>query len=342
MTAVEYRAVFEASPDGILVVDEQGRIRDLNPQAEELFGYGRAELVGEPVETLVPEGARSVHTREREAYVRNPEPRPMGIGMELTGLRKDGREFPVEISLSPLRRGEDDGLLVIATVRDVSQRKRLRAFGAGALHAAEEERRRIARELHDDVAQRVATLIIRLRLAQREAVSEEREAMFEGIREELLECSEAIRRLARGLRPPALEDAGIATAIRAHVRERLGHEEIEVSLDAEPVDGALDDDVKLALYRIVQESLSNVVRHAGAGRVRISVRRADGEILAEVEDDGSGFSFAGEVDGSGERLGLLGMQERANIIGGRLEISTEPGSGTLVRVRVPVGTRDER
>lgn len=334
MDADEYRAVFRAAPDGILLVDRQGRIRDLNPQAEELFGYDEDELRGEPVEILVPEGVREAHRRQRRAYADDPEPRPMGIGMELRGRRKDGTDFPVEISLSPVRRGDDP--LVIAMVRDVTRRQRLRHFGAGALRAAEEERRRIARELHDDVAQRVATVILRLRLARRAERESERDEILDGIREELTQTSEAIRRLARGLRPPALEDAGLTAALQSHVRERLDGEEVAADIEVDPLGDEVDEDLQLVVYRVVQEALSNVVRHAGAERVRIAVARRDARVVAEVEDDGRGFEFSGPVESLDGGLGLLGMHERANAVGGELDIEAELGEGTLVRMTVPV------
>lgn len=342
MEEVGYRSVFRAAPDGILLVDPGGRIRDLNPKAEELFGWEREELVGEPVEVLVPEGVRGAHVRHRERYHDDPRPRPMGIGMELRGRRRDGTDFPVEISLSPVR--QDGRTFVIATVRDVTRRNRLRDFGAGALRATEEERRRIARELHDDVAQRVATVLLRLRLARRAGSGSERDEILDGIREELSECSEAIRRLARGLRPPALEDAGLATALRSHVRERLEGEDLEPDLDVADAGETADRDLQLVVYRVVQEALSNAVRHADADRVSIRVRRIGGRLVAEVEDDGRGFELSGPVESLDEGgLGLIGMQERAHAIGGELEIDTAPGEGTLVRMVAPLaGGSDTR
>lgn len=333
--AVGYRAVFRAAPDGILLVDPEGRILDLNPKAEELFRWEREELVGERVEVLVPEGVRGAHARHREGYREDPEPRPMGVGMELRGRRKDGTEFPVEISLSPVRR--EGRTFVIAVVRDVTQRNRLRDFGAGALRATEEERRRIARELHDDVAQRVATVLLRLRLAERAEGAAERDEILATARRELADCSEAIRRLARGLRPPALEDAGLAAALRSHVRDRLEDEELDVELEvAEGRGDDVGEDLELVVYRVVQEALSNVVRHADADSVRIRVARAEGRLVAEVEDDGRGFEFEGPIETLDGGLGLLGMRERAHAVGGELEIDTGPGEGTLVRLEAPL------
>ena len=333
-TAAQYRAVFEAAPDGIIIVDGRGQIRDVNPKAEALFGYARDELVGQPVERLIPEAARGAHERDRAAFVQDPRARPMGVGLELRGRRKDGGTFPVEISLSPLRTAQD--VLVISTIRDVTQRRRLRQFGFGALRAAEEERRRIARELHDDTAQRLAAILLRLRLLSAERMGPDRDRLLEEVRAELREAAEAVRRIARGLRPPALEDAGVATAIRAHVRTRFSGGGPRVELDLGPVDDVLDEEAKLVLYRIVQEALSNVVRHAEASRVTIQVDVYGDHVRAVVEDDGRGFDPRKPPRDDGRGLGLLGMRERATLVGGHVEVESEPGAGTRIRLQIPL------
>src|SRR5690348_1800142 len=118
MVTDEYRAVFEAAPDGILVVDHRGFIHSANPMAGRLFGYAHDELVGENVDILVPKATRGIHSDHRARYVRTPRSRPMGVELELRGSRKDGTEFPVEISLSPWESPE--GVRIIVVVRDVT------------------------------------------------------------------------------------------------------------------------------------------------------------------------------------------------------------------------------
>lgn len=333
-TAAPYRAVFEAAPDGIVLVDGEGRIRDVNPKAEALFGYEAGELLGQPVEILVPEAARGRHRRDREGFEADLRARPMGIGLELRGRRKNGDTVPLEISLSPLQTPE--GLLVIGTIRDVTQRRRLRQFGFGALRAAEEERRRIARELHDDTAQRLAAILLRLRLLSAERTGPDRDRLVEEVRSELREAAEAVRRIARGLRPPALEDAGVGTAIRAHVRARLAEGGPEAKLDLDPVDDVLDEESKLVLYRIVQEALSNVLRHAEASRVGIRVEVTGQRVVAQVRDDGCGFDPQFRPGEDGRGLGLMGMRERATLVGGRVFVESAPGAGTCIRVEIPL------
>jgi PAS domain S-box-containing protein len=331
--AEDYEAVFEASPDGIVVVDSQGRIRAVNPAAETLFGFSKDELIGKHVEELVPERVRPFHAGHREAYMAEPKTRPMGIGVELRARRRDGSEFPVEISLSPwMSAGEP---LVIATVRDVTQRRRLRDFGAAALGAAEAERKRIARELHDDTAQRIATLMLRLRLLQRETEAKGISLGVDSLRDELAALGEGVRRIARGLRPPELEDAGLVAALRAHARALGDGGGLMIEVDADAVDDLLDADGRLVIYRIVQEALANVVRHSGAATAQVSVRRTDQGVLVRVRDFGRGFVPGAANTTLGGGLGLLGMQERAAGIGGRVTVTSELGGGTLITVLVP-------
>jgi PAS domain S-box-containing protein len=334
---VEYEAVFRAAPDGIVLADAEGTIRDLNPAALRMFGYEPDELIGERIEVLVPERLRAVHRREREAFVERPHARPMGIGMELSGRRKDGSEFPVEISLSPIQ--TDETSHVIAIVHDVTERKRLRAFGAGALRAAEEERQRIARELHDDTAQRLAALLVRFQLATRTGEAADRERMLQEIREGIEAAADSVRQIARNLRPPVLDEVGVVGAIRAHVRTLREAYDVEAEVDAPRREPRLAADVELALYRIVQEALANVVRHAGARRARVTFAVADGALEVSVTDDGLGFDL-GAVEREARGLGLLGMRERARNAGGELAIESAPGAGTRVRIRLPVEGRD--
>lgn len=337
----EFRALFDAAPDGIVVVDERGRILEVNPQVEEMFGWSREELLDRDVEVLVPERVRSAHREERSEYTAAPRKRPMGIGMQLEGRRKDGSRFPVEISLSPVHR--DDGPHVIATVRDVSERLRLRRFGTGTLQATEEERRRIARELHDDTAQRLATVLLRLRLAAN-AESPERQEIMDEIRSEIQEVVDGLHRITRGLRPPALEEAGVVMAIRSHLRrvsEASGvRTELEVGEDRPELDRRLDPDRRLVLYRVIQEAVANTVRHSGADSVSISLQDTGGGVRAVVEDRGTGFDPK-EIRARGEGLGLIGMEERVSAVGGRLEIDSEAGRGTRVLTEVPATASGE-
>lgn len=327
------RIVFDSFPDGILLVDGDGVIRRVNPEAERLFGYEPESLLGRRVEELIPAEFRGMHRDHRERYTSHPAIRPMGIGMELQALRRDGVAFPVEVSLAPVETAE--GRWVMATVRDVTLRKRLRDFGAGALRATEDERARIARELHDDTAQRLATILVRLRLLERRIDDDDILMRMDEIRDAIQETAEGVRRIARGLRPPELEDAGLESAVRANARRLREGRGMEVVVAMDPVDRFLTPDGKLVVYRIVQEALNNVARHAHVPRARVEIRESKGLITCIVEDEGQGFATE-QMAMNGGGMGILGMQERAAMLGGDVAVDSRPGEGTRVIVRIPV------
>lgn len=330
-----YRAAFEASPDGILIVDAAGVIRDANPAALHLFRYESADLLGSRVERLVPRTVRDRHVEHRRAYGERPASRPMGIGMQLDGARSDGTLVPVEISLSPL--AEADAPDVVVTIRDLTPRLRLRRFGAESLRAMEDERQRIALDLHDDTAQRLGALLLMLRVLQ-EVEERERDEILGAIRDQLLETAESVRRIARGLRPPALADVGLSAAIRGHLAD-VGLAELpRLELDLQRVDALLSADQRLVVYRVVQEALTNVMRHAEAELVRVSLKRDGDRVVLTVLDDGIGFDPRTR-DATG--LGLLGMDERAQMVGGRLRVDSRPGSGSTVALTIPLATEGD-
>jgi two-component system, NarL family, sensor histidine kinase UhpB len=211
-------------------------------------------------------------------------------------------------------------------------RQRLREVAARALNAQEEERKRIARELHDGIAQSLAALRVRLRMA-RSADAESAVAALERISADLGEATEELRRIAQGLRPPALDMLGLAPAIESCARSINDTTGLMVDTDMGPVGGQLTSDAELALYRIVQEALSNAARHAGARTARVSLDAADGVVTAVVSDDGHGFSVEAEMARGG--LGLFGMQERGAYVGGSVQIESEPGAGTRIVVTIP-------
>lgn len=332
----DLQALFEATPTAVVLVDREGIVRTVNPRAAEMFDYEPEELAGRPVEVLVPEGLRDVHREHRREYMEDPVRRPMGIGMELEARRRGGETFPVEISLSPVE--TEAGFRVMAAVRDLTERRKLRSWGAEAVEAAEEERARVARELHDDTAQRFAALQVQAKLAMSASDEERRRELLGRIRDELREGAESVRRLIRGLRPPALDEVGLMNALRGQASRRLDDgTEVRVR---EAADGTatdrLGDQRRLVAYRVVQEALNNVARHADAGRVVLAIRdRDDGLLEIRVEDDGRGFDPR-EVRREEEGLGLVGMRERAAAVDGTVEVDSAPGEGTTVRLLLPL------
>src|SRR3954454_24920205 len=214
-----------------------------------------------------------------------------------------------------------------------------RRAGSAALHAQEEERARVARDLHDEVNQSLTGLLLRLEAA-REGAPPELEGELAETKALANQAMTELLSLARQLRPTALDDLGLAAAIEGQV-DRLGGE-IATSLDVEGDFSDLGGDAQLVVYRVAQEALSNAARHSGAKRVEVRLRRTPisesgsssaegGGVLLEVSDDGRGFAF----DESERGLGIGGMRERALLIGTELTIESRPDHGTTVRLTVP-------
>jgi two-component system, NarL family, sensor histidine kinase UhpB len=217
-------------------------------------------------------------------------------------------------------------------------RRRLREVAARALNAAEEERRRISLELHDDASQRLAAILMRLRIARSVVDADVKDVMLEEVRRELAETADGLRRYAQGLRPPALDELGLGPAIESHVRHVAESAVMPVEVRTEGVRRLESPEAELALYRIVQEAITNALRHSRARRIRVAVEQTNGVVVATVADDGLGFDADAILRApTGEHgLGLFGMRERAEYVGGRVEIRSGPGQGTMVRAAVPV------
>jgi two-component system sensor histidine kinase UhpB len=204
-----------------------------------------------------------------------------------------------------------------------------RRAGSAALHAQEEERARVARDLHDEVNQALTGVLLRLE-AVREQAPPELGGELAKTRTLANQAMEELLDLARQLRPTALDDLGLKAAIAGQVAELGRRGEIEASFSSEGDFSDLEDDVQLVVYRVAQEALSNATRHSGATTVTVHLRRRDGGVELTVADDGRGFAFAAGEGG----LGIAGMRERALLVGGELDIESRPGEGTTVSLRV--------
>ena len=336
----DYSAVFEASPDAMLVVDSEGLIRDLNRQAVALFGWSREEIEGFPVERLVPPASRNLHTRHRRRYAEAPRPRPMGRGLELEAIRKDGTTIPVEISLAPSDLAAGRGH-VICAVRDISAWRRMRRLSRMMIAAAENERKHLSHELHDEFLQTLVALKIRVKLLADERDDGERERARERIAEEIGDAIGSVKRMIHGLLPPALDRQGLASALHSMFRNVEDVYGFRIDASLEPVDGELDAIAALTLYRIVQEAVTNAVRHSGASDAVVSLGTANGKVAATISDEGRGFAWteAKALDGDGH-IGLAGMRERAALLGGTVTVRSAPGKGTTIRASVPASGPD--
>jgi len=331
----DFEAVFDASPDPILLVGAEGIIRDANPHAEVMFGWSRDELVGESVEMLVPDALRDAHRRHRSVYRRHPAPRPMGLGMELQAIGKDGVGFPVEISLGPSRDPSGE-LLVVCIVRCLARSEVLRRVTAARITAADSERKRIAGELHDGVKQGLTAIQLHLAaLVEMRLAPEEAAVMVTDVQHEMDVCHDSLDRVIRDLMPVELEGQELEFALRLLCR-RAEEQGFVVERDIRRAGEVLKSEGRLAVFRIVQEALNNAKKHSGAGSATVRYWRKGGRLRAEVSDSGAGFS----PDDMEPHLavGLQTMRERSQIIGGRLTVASEPGGGTSVLLEVPLGS----
>jgi two-component system, NarL family, sensor histidine kinase UhpB len=216
-----------------------------------------------------------------------------------------------------------------------SDRQRLRDVAARAFRAQEAERLRIARELQEETAQTLTTALFLLRAARQTSDATARDGMLDELRQSLTTTTDSIRAYARALHPPSLKELGVVPALESYARALSGSSGLQIQILGDELEAVLPIEGELALYRIVQEALGNVVRHAGASRVLVRVRHAGAYVRTFVEDDGRGFAVD-ETEARLPCLGLFGMRERALSVGGTVEIDSIPGDGTRVQVSIPV------
>lgn len=310
-------AMFQSSSEAVLLVDCNRQITALNPAAEAMLGYpARPEELRLCRLCVHPEGGVGCPSG---CPLNLSQPRPF---FESVVRHRDGTLLPVAVSTSNLPAAEDGHPESMVTLVDISRHhEKEHARLAGLLtqrtmEAQEEERRRLARELHDGVAQE----LYGLKLAAR---------MGSPVEDKISEIMDGVGRLAKSLYPPVLEKLGLVQALRAHL-ESLGQSDIVLQApDSFP---RLPMPVESTLYRIAQEAVGNALRHGGPGQLTVRLSERGGEVHMEIEDDGRGFDPNGlTVEG----LGLVGMRERAQGLGGTLAVRSERGRGTLVTVLVP-------
>jgi len=341
-TEDRFRRLVEVMPVAVYVCDASGRIQSYNKRAVEL--WGRTPQMGSKAERYC--GSLRLYTTDGKlvphAESTMAEALRTGIGardLEVEIERPDRSRITVLVNIVPLRNEDGELTGAMNCFQDITERKRAkedlqhslrqsRALAGRLQTVREEERKRVAREIHDQLGQALTAIKIEVC-----SLIHERSQQSEPILRLIDQTIESVRRISTELRPRVLDDLGLMATVEWAAEEFQRRTGTECRLVLPLDDNAIDREPATALFRILQETLTNIARHANATRVDVRLAKEGGGLTLEVHDNGTGIREEQlAADGS---LGILGMRERALLLGGELAISGAPGEGTTVKVRIP-------
>jgi PAS domain S-box-containing protein len=331
----------QSARDLICITDGENRFTFVNQSFVKAYGHSQEEVLGRKPDFLYspknPPGLCEHIFRQT-----------LGGSWtgELLNCRKDGTEFQISLSTSEIKNSEGRTIGLIGVARDITERKRaeeeLRRLPRRIIEAQEAERLRVARELHDGVNQLIASAKMRLRKVEDGVVS-----LNPAAREILARCSRLLvqaleenRRIAHNLRPSDLDEFGLAAASRNFCKELQSRTKLEVKYNIARIDQRLAPALELNLFRIMQEAVNNIEKHAHAREVRLRIAFHGDSIVLKIQDDGRGFDSKRGKAGKGKwrGIGLTNMRERAEFLGGTCTVESAPKRGTTITVRVPCGS----
>jgi len=336
--------------DSVIVTDLEGIVTSWNDGATRLFGWRAEEMVGRPLVERVPEVARAGMAAATQAISEGKE-----FAGEWEDYRKDGSRVWIDARVTRITNATGKPVGLVGLAHDITDRKkaeralreyadRLQGLSRRVVEVQEEERRHLARELHDEIGQSLTAIGITLQAVKRSGGAAELPQLEECIGM-VDHAIQQVRHLSLDLRPAMLDDLGLVSALRWY----LDHQAQRVGYAARLASDKKDDvriapAIEIAAFRVAQEALTNVARHARAQRVNVRLRVRGGALRLVVRDDGSGFDPEAihQRGDSGAGLGLLGMRERAALLGGRVKIRSAPGRGTEVRLTIPLEQAGER
>jgi PAS domain S-box-containing protein len=329
-----FRQMAEMSNDAFYLCDGTGRFLYVNERALTNTGYSKAEMLRMSVPDLNPEYPAE---RFRE-FTQAMQNGTAITQFETVNRNKDGTLVPIELSVARIDVGKD--FYLFGVVRDISERRQIeaaqRSFTQRILHTLEAERQRVARELHDDVGQAIATVGVLLHTLANtpDAVPPDAQPALAATHTTIRQITESVARLVRDYHPAELLGLGLEDTVRTHAHEFARRHGLGLRLSTSAIGGLLSPEHELHLYRIVQEALANIARHAAARNVTLRLGRERRAVVAVVRDDGVGFA-PGTACATG--LGLVTMRERAELMGATLLVRARRGRGTEIHVAVPIG-----
>ncbi len=332
---------FQASDDGIVGVNLEGRVLLWNPGAERLFGWTSEEMVGQPIHKMLPPGQRDEVERMLEKARKNYDLPPREVSIP----HRQGQLFDISRSVTVMRDGAGQPMGGVVVCRDITSLKEterqleeserhLRLLSNRQQNLLEQQLAALARELHDELGQQLAAMKYELAWFERHLEDSKFESHLDSLNQLLTTTIAGLRRVSKQMRPPLLEELGLCHALHELVTN-LGQ---RFSVQADYECGArhlhFEPDAALAIYRIVQEALTNVVKHAQADQVLVTLDQEDGRVVARVRDNGKGLPTTPGTQGL--NFGILGMQERARSWDGELKVFDVPKGGVMVSASFPL------
>jgi PAS domain S-box-containing protein len=339
--------IIKSMNDTLVVIDPDAKIRGVNKATCILLGYKEGELIGRDMDLIVPQEEEIFWSAGFQGLIGESTV----VNQEIDYVTRSGKRIPMLFSAAVLKdkEGRTEGVVCIA--KDVSERKQaedalresereLHFLSSQLLTAQEKERRRLSIELHDELGQSLMVLKLKLRSIQEGLPTDQAslKAECDDVIGYINEVAENVRRLSRDLSPSILEDLGLSAAIRWLVDAFTKHTKIGCSLDMIEIKNVFSEEEEITIYRMIQECLTNIAKHAQATHVSIGIKKQEGRVFFRVEDNGKGFNIreAFKKDPGKKGLGLAAMYERTRMLGGSLDIWSQEGSGTRTTFTVPL------
>lgn len=335
----QYFELFDLAPVGYVTISEKGMVQRANLTVSNLLGVTRTALVGKPFSRYIIKDEVDIYHLSRKHLMQTREPRTIELRLQ----RKDGSHFWAEMGMTATQ--ETDGTpFCLAVLSDITDRKKsqvnlmekeLRFLSRRIIHGQEDERKSLSRELHDSLGQKIVSIQLEIEWLKSRDPERADKDVYDNMVNLTIDAVDELQRICKGLRPLVMDKVGFNAAVKSLLEEFETNCDMLITARISPIDEShITPEISINLYRIIQESLSNVLRHAKTKKAFVSLREEVGKLILDVRDEGCGLS---NIPDKKLSFGLLGMRERANMAGGRFEIDSEPGKGTRIKVMIPVG-----